>query len=360
VPVTNRSLWLLAELRDQVGGQTDNVVADLARAWVAAWDTLSEAWQLAIAEATDVYLATGVWPPPWKLARLARLNATAVATQQALGVLTTTTVTQAGLGAGEVIAATAAAEPLIMASQLPAGLAAAALKAYSANVMPSALEAIAMRARQQITATTWPISTEATEAIRRALITGIATGANPREAARDMLRTVEGEFNGGLARAQNVARTEMLDAYREASAHVHWANRDVLDGWTWIATLDRRTCPSCWGMHGTHHPLTQPGPWDHQSGRCARMPKVKTWRELGIDMDELEDDVVPNAEQQFAQLPEADQKAIVGPGRWAMMQAGKITLADIPKRRETPAWRPSYVPRNLGELEQVARRRRRE
>jgi SPP1 gp7 family putative phage head morphogenesis protein len=355
--VTNRTLWLLAELRDQVGGQTDNVVRDLAGAWVKAWDTLSEAWQLAIAEAVDRFLATGVWPAPWQLARLARLNATAVATQQALGVLTTTTVTAANAGVAEIIAATAAAEPVIMASQLPANLAAAALKTYSHNIVPTALEAIALRARQQITATTWPISAEATEAIRRSLITGIATGANPREAARDMLRKVEGDFNGGLARAQNVARTEMLDAYRDTSEHVHWANRDVLDGWTWIATLDRRTCPSCWGMHGTHHPLTQPGPWDHQSGRCARMPKVKTWRELGIDMDELEDQT-PDAQAEFDKLSEADQKAIVGPGRWAMMQAGKITLADIPKRKENPAWRPSYVPRNLGELEQVTRRRR--
>jgi SPP1 gp7 family putative phage head morphogenesis protein len=357
MPVTNRTLWLLAELRDQVGTTTDNVVRNLARAWVKAWDTLSEAWQLAIAEAVDQYLATGMWPAPWKLARLARLNATSVATQQALAVLTTTTVTTANAGVAEIIAATAAAEPVIMASQLPANLAAAALKTYSHNIAPTALEAVALRARQQITATTWPISTEATEAIRRSLIKGIATGANPREAAREMLRQVEGDFNGGLARAQNVARTEMLDAYRDASAHVHYANRDVLDGWTWVATLDRRTCPSCWGMHGTHHPLDQPGPEDHQSGRCARLPKVKTWRELGIDVDELEDET-PDAEEEFAKLSEDDQRAIVGPGRWAMMQAGKITLRDIPRRRDNPAWRPSYVPRNLGELEQVARRRR--
>lgn len=357
MPVTNRTLWLLAELRDKVGGQTDNVVADLARAWVAAWDTLSEAWQAAIAEAVDEYTATGMWPPPWKMARLSRLNATSVATQQALASLSTTAASASNAGVAEIITATVAAEPLVMASQLPANLAASALKVYSGNVAPSALEAIALRARQQITATTWPISTEATEAIRRALITGIATGANPREAARDMLRTVEGEFNGGLARAQNIARTEMLDAYRDTSSHVHYANRDVLDGWTWIATLDRRTCPSCWGMHGTHHPLTQPGPWDHQSGRCARMPKVKSWRELGIDMDEL-DDITPDAEQEFAKLPEAEQRAIVGPGRLALMKAGQITLADIPKRRDSAAWRPSYVPRNLGELNHLARRRR--
>lgn len=355
--VTNRTLWLLAQLRDQVGGQTDNVVADLARAWVAAWDELSDAWRAAVEEITAEYERTGVWPAPWQLARLGRLNATSVATQQALASLSTTTVTTTNAGVAEIIAATVAAEPAVMASQLPANLAAAALKAYSSNVAPSALEAIALRARQQIHATTWPLSTDAVEAMRRSLIKGVATGVNPLDAARDMVRRVEGDFNGGLARAQNIARTEMLDAYRDASDHVHQANKDVLDGWTWIATLDRRTCPSCWGMHGTHHPLTQPGPWDHQSGRCARMPKVKSWRELGIDLDELEDQI-PDAQQQFDALDEDEQRAIVGPGRLAMMKAGKISLADIPVLKQNSAWRPSYVPRNLGQLEQLARRRR--
>lgn len=356
--VTNRTLWLLAELRDQVGGQTDNAVRDLAGAWVKAWDTLSEAWQEIIDGIVAEYVRTGVWPSPAQLARLGRLQVATAATQQALGVLATTTAPATiGAGVDQVIAATALAEPAIMASQLPANLAAAALKAYSRNVAPSALEAIALRAKQQITATTWPISDEATESIRRALIRGVATGANPREAAREMVRRVEGEFNGGLARAQNIARTEMLDAYRDASDHVHQANHDVLDGWTWIATLDRRTCPSCWGMHGTHHPLTQPGPWDHQSGRCARMPKVKSWRELGIDLDELEDQV-PDAQQLFDAMDEADQRAIVGPGRLAMMKAGKISLADIPVLKQNTGWRPSYVPRNLGQLDLVARRRR--
>lgn len=355
--VTNRTLWLLAQLRDQVGGRTDDAVRDLTKAWAAAWSEVSDAWRAAVTEIVEEYVALGVWPPPWKLARLARLNATTVRTQQTLAGLTATTVALASAGVDDVIAATVAAEPAIMASQLPAALATAAVKTYAANVVPSALEAIALRARQQITVTTWPLSPDATEAMRRSLIRGVATGAHPSEAARDMVSRVQGDFNGGLSRALNIARTEMLDAYREASGHVHDANADVLDGWTWIATLDRRTCPSCWGMHGTHHPLTQPGPWDHHSGRCARMPKVKSWAELGIDLPE-DEDLTPNAQARFDDLPEQDQRAILGPGRLALLKAGKITLADVPVRRDNPGWRPTYVPRTIAQLEHVARRRR--
>lgn len=356
--VTRRTLWLLDQLRRAVGAQTDDTVRTLTRAWVTSWDALEGAWVQALADVVNIYATTGTWPPAWRLARLERLAAAHLSTAQALAALTTATQATTGAGIGEVVAATAAAEPAIMASQLPAAVAAAAVKQYAAAIAPSALEAIAVRARQQVTVLAWPLSTEATDAMRRALIVGVATGSHPRDVARDMLRQVQGAFNGGLSRATVIARTEMLDAYRATSAQVHQANENVLAGWQWIATLDARTCPSCWGMHGTVHPLSQPGPWDHQQGRCARIPKIKSWAELGIDAPEPMD-LVPDAAQRFAALPAADQRRVMGPGRLALLQAGQISLADIPVRRETPAWRPSYVPRSVRDLQRIAGRRRR-
>lgn len=356
--VTNRTLWLLRHLRVEIGEQADDVVRRLTDAWVQAWNLLADEWRDAISLVVAVYVQTGRWPAPWQLARIERLVAAQQSTAAALAALAATTNTTAGAGAAEVIAATAAAEPAIMASQLPAQLAAAALRTYAARIAPAALEAIAVRARTQIHAETWPLTEDAVQAMRRALIAGVATGAHPTEAARAMVGQVEGAFNGGLTRAINIARTEMLDAYRHTSAAVHAANADVLDGWTWVATLDRRTCPSCWAMHGTHHPLDQAGPWDHQQGRCARMPKVKSWAELGIPGVEGED-LTPDAEKVFAALPPDDQLAIMGPGRLALLTAGRINWADLAVRRDNQAWRPSYVPRPVRELQSIADRRRR-
>lgn len=357
VAITHRTLYLLRKLRVDVGDETDAVVRRLTAAWVAAWDDLSEGWRRAIDEIVTHAAQTGRWPPAWRLARLERLVAAHLATSQALAALAEQTTTTASAGAANVVAATAAAEPLIMASQLPTSAAAAAAEAYAAAVAPSALEAIALRARQQIHALTWPLSTEATEAMRRALIIGVAVGEHPRDAARDMVRQVEGGFNGGLTRAINIARTEMLDAYRETSAQVHADNADVVDSWVWIATLDKRTCPSCWGMHGTIHPVDQPGPWDHQQGRCARMPKVKSWEELGIPGVEGED-LTPDAEKVFAALPRDEQLAVMGPGRLALLTAGRVNFADLAVRRENPAWRPAYYARPVRDLERLAARRR--
>lgn len=347
----------MRRLRADVGDTTDGVVRDLTAAWVDAWDRLEASWQYAIVEVLELIARHQGPPPAYLFARLERLTAALQETRVALGALAGTSAAAAGAGAGTVIAATAAAEPYLIASQLPAGMAAAAAATYAARIAPSALEVIAQRCRERIHAKHWHLEADAVEAMRRALVTGVAAGDNPRTAARHMLRLTETHFNGGLARATVIARTELLDAYRETSQHVHDENADVLAGWVWIASLGERTCPSCWGMHGTRHPLSEPGPLDHQAGRCARMPKVKTWAELGIAGVEDADDQVPDAGAAFADLPPATQAAIMGPRRLQLLQSGRITMADLPRRRESAEWRRSYVPTSVRDLEQLAGRR---
>ena len=91
------------------------------------------------------------------------------------------------------------------------------------------------------------------KAARSALIRGVVLGKNPRDTTR-LLRSALG---GNMARALTIARTETLRAYREAQRLTYQANRGVVTGWTWHSALDRRTCPVCWAMHGSFHPLDE-------------------------------------------------------------------------------------------------------
>lgn len=358
MPVTNRTLQLLRQLRVDIGDEADDVVRALTAAWVAAWDVLADAWELAAEQlVAEIAANGGKWPPPWRLTRLERLTAAMAQTNGTLTVLSGQTSAAGATAAAEVVALTAAAEPLIMASQLPAAAATAAAEVYAAAIAPSALEAISLRARQQIASDTIPLTEAAMEAIRRQLIIGVAVGANPREVAPKIVAEVQGDFNGGLTRALVIARTELLDAYRETSQYVHEANIDVLDGWVWVASLDTRCCPSCWGMHGTVHAVTEPGPWDHQQGRCSRLPKVKSWEDLGIPGVESED-LTPDAQKVFDGLTGDQRAAIMGPGRLSLLDAGDITLADLPVRRENDRWRASYAPRTVRDLDALVVRRR--
>ena len=201
------------------------------------------------------------------------------------------------------------------------------------------LDAIVQRATTQITSRMWVLSDEATEAMRRRLVQGVAAGRNPRETARLMVANVQGDFDGGLARAQVIARTETIDAYRAGAKAHHEANSDVLAGWVWLANLSARTCPSCVAMHGTEHDLDEPGPLDHQQGRCSRMPLVKPELVPGAPTPTIE-----SGAEWLERQPEGVQRSVLGPRRFEAWRDGAYPVSRWAVRRESPDWRASYAP----------------
>ena len=201
------------------------------------------------------------------------------------------------------------------------------------------LDAIVQRATTQITSRMWALSDEATEAMRRRLMQGVAAGRNPRDTARLMVRDVEGDFDGGLARAQVISRTETIDAYRAGARAHHEANADVLAGWVWLANLSARACPSCVAMHGTEHALDEPGPLDHPQGRCSRMPLVKPELVPGAPTPTVE-----SGPEWLARQPEGVQRSVLGPRRFEAWQDGDYPVSRWAVRRESPDWRASYAP----------------
>ena len=201
------------------------------------------------------------------------------------------------------------------------------------------LDAIVQRATTQITSRMWALSDQASEAMRRRLIQGVAAGRNPRETARLMVRDVQDTFDGGLARAQVIARTETIDAYRAGAKAQHEANSDVLQGWVWLANLSERTCPSCVAMHGTEHALDEPGPLDHPQGRCSRMPLVTPELVPGAPKP-----VIESGPEWLSRQPEGVQRSVLGPRRFEAWQDGDYPVSRWAVRRESPDWRASYAP----------------
>lgn len=348
------TLRLGRQLRAKVGAEADAATRALTASWIKAWDALAKEIDAAVADAVDTAVKLGRWPTSYELRRIVRVRAALLNAQDALVELGTragVTITDA---AGKAISTTAAGEPDLIASQLPAAERAAASLRFAARILPSALDVIVARTGHQIASSMKPLSAEAVDVMNRELVRGIVLGSNPRQAGAEMLAGLQDGFNGGLARAVNIARTEILDAYRATSQYAHQANADVLDGWIWLCTLSDRTCPSCIGMNGSVHPVSEPGPLDHQSGRCARMPKVKSWAALGIKAPEPAS-TIPDARQWFSDQPAASQQQILGPGRLGLLNSGAIGWDDIPQRRPNTNWRPSYAPRSLGDLQKIAK-----
>lgn len=338
------TIALVAELRAIVDDSLDIQARQLVQAWARAWDTIAGAWQTAADQAANGTATIA------ELASLDRAQAAlAQATEQLARLLTANEVNASNVAA-DLAAAALQYTPLTIASQFPATEGTTSTLAVQFDrVDVTALQAIVERTTEQITSLSAPLSDAATEAMKRELVNGVAFGLSPRDAAARMLAGVEGEFNGGLARALTISRTEIVDAYRTAAGASQDANADVLQGWMWTAQLDDSTCPSCWAQDGVIFDLSEPGPLDHANGRCARTPVTKTWRDLGFDIDEPTG-TRPDAQDVFAALTPEQQLAVMGPTRLAGLQDGSIAWTDLSTKRSSDSWRDSFVPTPVGQL----------
>ncbi|RHA38731.1 phage minor head protein [Cellulomonas rhizosphaerae] len=338
--INDETLRLARALRIRIDKDVDATVRAIVQSWARAWDELHATWSDAMMDLAQAS-TDGNWPSPWVIARAERAQAALAATMDSIVDLANFTGVTIIDKVGNVIEAVDPALAEILASQLPP-LERAKIAATFNRLDELALDAMVNRTRQIITSDTRRLSRQAQDQMRRVLIRGVAVGDNPRVAAAEMLRRVEGAFNGGLTRAMVIARTEMLDAHREAARGWRVGNADVCTGWTWLAQLDRRTCPSCWAKHGSHHDIAEQGPEDHQQGRCTAVPTSKTWKQLGFDIDEPES-LMPDARKVFDAMPRKDQLAVMGPARLKMLDDGDLDLPHLTQLKSTPGWRDSWV-----------------
>lgn len=335
---TERTLRLQRRLERDLKRITDAHTRALVAAWAEAWDEIVPDLTAVLVE----MLSNGEKITRTQMLRSARLRAALDAIATRLGQLAA----EAGvLVVGDlrrVIDEAGGAQASVIDSQLPPGSGLLDDLESWARVDERQIAAIVRRSTQQITSRNRVMSRAAYEAVRRELIRGVASGSNPRQTARRIVRRVEYRFNGGLNRALTIARTETLDAHRAATALAQAQHADVLAGWIWLADLSPRICPACLAQHGSRHPLTEPGPLGHQNCRCTRVPVVKPWAELGHVIPEPPS-LIPDARAWFDSLPVDTKRDILGRTRYAAYAAGAYPMSAWVVRRSTPGWRDSYV-----------------
>lgn len=317
---------------------TDDQQRALVAAWARAWDEISAILIPVMADA----LAAGEQVTAAQLRKARRVQA-------ALAIVLARLEDLVGESAGIItsplaglVDAAGSAQASIIDSQLPAGSPLANVDSWS-RVDAAQIDAIVQRTTEEIASRLRPLSLAAEQAMRAELVRGVAAGVNPRVTARRMVARARDGFAGGLTRAMTIARTETLDAYRAASAAGQAPHADVLDGWVWLATLSARTCPACLSMHGREFPLTQAGPEGHQNCRCTRMPKVKTWAELGFDGIEEPPPLIGDADAFFTGLTPAQQRDLLGRRGYLAWQAGVWPREEWAVLRSTDGWRDSWV-----------------
>lgn len=183
---------------------------------------------------------------------------------------------------------------------------------------------------------------------------GIASGQTNSELV-DRVRgtgSAPGIIDVSRNSADRLVRASVQAAANVGREALYDDNEDIIKALQWSATLDIRTSVYCvtrdghtYSPDGEHKPMDGGPKWlegpgrIHWGCRSTSIPVLKTWRDLGIDMDEVPettrasmDGQVPAAttfEPWLKQQSEARQNAILGVGKADLWRAGKITFRDL-------------------------------
>lgn len=129
--------------------------------------------------------------------------------------------------------------------------------------------------------------------IRGAIRLGMVEGETIPQMVTRLRGTKAAQFRDGVLEvsrrhAEAMTRTIVNHTSSNAMMATFKNNAAVMNSWTYLATLDSRTCLICIGYSGQSFPLGEgPIPPQHVATRSIPIPNIKTWKELGVDIEEM-------------------------------------------------------------------------
>lgn len=199
------------------------------------------------------------------------------------------------------------------------------------------------------TISAWMQDLEASQAfdVERAIKLGMTLGETNSQLAQRVVNTM----GVSMRNAQTIVKTGTATVANQARMEFYDANDDVIKGYQWMATLDSRTRlehairdGAAWsndkkGLNekGKKYPFKYtPDGWNC---RCQLVPILKTWREIGIDEDEMPEGTRSSLDGYVPQTTTFDKwiegksdefkEDYLGKGRYNLYKDGKITFSDL-------------------------------
>lgn len=161
----------------------------------------------------------------------------------------------------------------------------------------------------------------------------------------------DGALQGPRRHLEAVVRTAVSHTASTVRDDFYRRNDDIIKAVRWLSTIDLRTSEICRLRDGlqytpdAHKPIGHTYPWGsgpgraHWNCRSTSVPVTKSWRELGVNMDDMTpteraslDGAIPAAKTYLRWLSEQSagrQDQVLGPERAAMFRAGKLSLLDM-------------------------------
>ncbi|MFY0682607.1 MAG: minor capsid protein [Thalassovita sp.] len=129
--------------------------------------------------------------------------------------------------------------------------------------------------------------------VRNTIRNGFFEGRTTDQVVRDLRGTRaqgyrDGVLEGNRRSVEAVVRTAVNHTANTAREYTYESNDDLVKGVRWNATLDGRTSAVCRARDGKVYETGKgPRPPAHFNCRSSTSPVLKSWRDLGFDVDEL-------------------------------------------------------------------------
>lgn len=193
------------------------------------------------------------------------------------------------------------------------------------------------------------LETAQRDGLKSAVRIGITEGETVQQIARRIRGTRARNFIDGVValnrrQAEAVVRTTVTHVSTHAREATFEANQDLVKGAQWVSTLDARTCPECMALDGK---VFDPGkgrrPPAHIGCRCTTAPVLRSWKEIGIDLNEAPPgtrasmngqvtDTVTYGKWLEGQPPEIQNDAL-GATRARLFRKGQLKVESFTNRR---------------------------
>ena len=195
--------------------------------------------------------------------------------------------------------------------------------------------------------------------IRRTIADGYVQNRTTDQIVRDLRGTKEMKYRDGALEGTRreiaaVVRTALSHTAQFAKDKFTEENSDLIGNLQWLSTLDNRTTPECQVRDGKlytikHKPIDHEYPWGagpgrlHWQCRSTYVPLTKSWRSLGVDIEEFDigtraslDGQVPGKidyEDWLKKQTPARQKQVLGETRAKLFTEGGLTFEELRNAR---------------------------
>ncbi|MEX2444495.1 MAG: minor capsid protein [Alkalispirochaeta sp.] len=193
---------------------------------------------------------------------------------------------------------------------------------------------------------------------------GVAEGESIDQMVRRIRGTRRNQYADGILdqsrrEIASLVRTSVNHTVTTARETMYDENSDLIKGVQYVATLDSRTTLICASLDGRVLPMHEgPRPPQHFGCRSTTTPIVKSFRELGIDLNDAPEGTrasmngqVPEKltySQWLKQQPAAIQREVLGERRYQMYRDGTgidrfvrdgrvLTLKELERREASAA-----------------------